>query len=259
MDTIISKAVEYGFDGVDFRGCMDQIDIFTMPEFSTHAKQTAERFRDANLEVTCFSSSATLYCTPEVLNRHLNEVEQYAKLCAIFSAPFIRVFGGAIRGANRSDAVKVAASNLRKMASVASDHNASILIETHDDWTACEHVKAILDRVDSQNVGVVWDVHHPYRALGEAPEKTWSTLGKWIFNTHWKDSYIKPDAPRGYRLCLLGEGDIPLEAIFQILKDNGYEGYLTLEWEKRWCPEIEEPEIAFPQFVKYMKGLIENN
>jgi len=37
------------------------------------------------------------------------------------------------------------------------------------------------------------------------------------------------------------------------LQAGGYDGYLTLEWEKRWVPELAEPEVAFPQFVAFMR------
>jgi len=53
----------------------------------------------------------------------------------------------------------------------------------------------------------------------------------------------------------MGDGQVPHQAIDQVLKNGNYHGYLSLEWEKRWHPEIAEPEVAFPQFVEYMKSL----
>jgi sugar phosphate isomerase/epimerase len=102
---------------------------------------------------------------------------------------------------------------------------------------------------------VLWDVHHPYRTVNENPIKTWETLGEWIEYTHWKDSYIKEDHDNGFQYCLMGNGDIPLDNIYHIFKDNKYDGWYTLEWEKKWHPEIEEPEVAFPQYVQYMRSL----
>jgi len=32
-----------------------------------------------------------------------------------------------------------------------------------------------------------------------------------------------------------------------------YDAYVSFEWEKYWHPEIEEPEVALPDFVKAMK------
>jgi hypothetical protein len=38
-----------------------------------------------------------------------------------------------------------------------------------------------------------------------------------------------------------------------LLIEGGYEGYATLEWEKRWHPDLPEPEEAFPRYVRKMR------
>ncbi len=40
IDTICQNGQAYGFDGVDFRGLLQIIDITTLPEFTTDAEQT---------------------------------------------------------------------------------------------------------------------------------------------------------------------------------------------------------------------------
>jgi len=35
-----------------------------------------------------------------------------------------------------------------------------------------------------------------------------------------------------------------------------YGGFYNFEWEKRWHPEIEEPEVAFPQFADVLGGYL---
>ena len=42
----------------------------------------------------------------------------------------------------------------------------------------------------------------------------------------------------------------------QALVKLGYRGYYNFEWEKRWHPEIEEPEVAFAQFVTVVGGYL---
>src|SRR5699024_11928652 len=84
---------------------------------------------------------------------------------------------------------------------------------------------------DSSALQVLWDVHHPYRMVHESPEKTWDVLGDRIRYTHWKDSYLTEKAKQGYQLCLMGEGDIPLKKMYDMLQEKGYDGYFTFEWE----------------------------
>jgi len=256
LDTIIAKAKELGYDGVDFRGYMGEIQIYKLPEFTTRVKETAKRFADAGLDVPCFASSARIYAKPK---EAIEEIRQYAAICKVFNTRLIRVFGGEIKNTPSAEAVKVAAQTLKEAAPIAKDHGVKLVLETHDSWLDCQLVKSVMDSVNSPQVGVLWDVHHPYRMIDEAPEKTWAALGKWIAYTHVKDSRLKPTPPgkeRDYQLCLPGDGEIPLKQIFAVLKKGGYQGYLTLEWEKQWHPDIEEPEVAFPRYVEVVRRLL---
>ncbi|MCU9614843.1 sugar phosphate isomerase/epimerase [Caldibacillus lycopersici] len=256
IDKIIKNAVENDYDGVDFRGYLGELDIFTLPEFSSEVQQTVRKFQEASLEIPCFSSSVRLFTnTEEEFHRYLQEIEAYANLCQAFQTPFIRVFGGSIGEMSREKAYDIVEHNVLEYLKIAEKYDVQLLFETHDDWTNCEHMKEIFQRVQSNYFSVLWDVHHPYRTIGEDPNVTWEKLGSWIKYTHWKDSYVKEGTPRGYQLCLLGEGTVPLQEIYKMLKTKGYDGYYTLEWEKMWCPEIEEPEIAFQQYSSFMKNL----
>ncbi|MCJ7839843.1 sugar phosphate isomerase/epimerase [Lederbergia sp. NSJ-179] len=256
MDTIISKAVENGYDGVDFRGYLGEMDIYKLPEFSSDIETTKRKFAEADLEIPCFSSSIRLFTTSNSELEHFKEeLRQYGHLCQSFDTPYIRVFGGKIGDTPRSEAIQMVKDNLDQLLPIAEKFEVTLIVETHDDWTKCEHVEEVLNLTHSKYVQVLWDVHHPYRTMDEEPEKTWDMLGKRIKYTHWKDSYPKEATARGYQLCLMGDGDIPLKRIFDLLDKKGYEGYYTLEWEKVWCPEIEEPEIAIPQYVQYMHQL----
>ena len=34
------------------------------------------------------------------------------------------------------------------------------------------------------------------------------------------------------------------------LPGTGYDRCLSFEWEKKWEPELDEPEVAFPVYIK---------
>lgn len=256
LDTILSKAVEYGFDAVDFRGYLGEMDIYNLPAFSKNIEETKEKFKRADLEVSCFSSSIRLFTrSEEELAAHLVELKQYLQLCRAFGTPYIRVFGGHIGKTPRKEAIETVVENLQEMLKIAEEDKVCLLLETHDDWTDCESILEVIERVNSPYLKVLWDVQHPYRLVQESPAKTWAALGKHIEYTHWKDSYLTTEEERGFQLCLVGEGDLPLQEMYTILKENGFDGYYTLEWEKVWWPAIEAPEIAFPTYVKFMRQL----
>src|SRR5690606_8067067 len=106
----------------------------------------------------------------------------------------------------------------------------------------------------------------------------------WVGHTHWKDSVAIPDpkstaaysqqestlensqqaAARAHSLMsghrpahyvLFGSGEFPAFECAGLLKQGSYQGWLSLEWEKMWHPDIEDPEIALPQFITAMSDI----
>ncbi len=251
LDTIIARAVEYGFDGVDFRGYRGELAIYELPEFTTDLDATVAKFADAALAVPCLSTSARVCAKPD---EALEEIRRYAPLCEAVGATMMRVFGGALGEMSRDQGIDVAAETLRKAGAIAADHGAMVLLETHDAWFDANHLKAVMQQADSPAVGVLWDVMHPFNHGGEAPATTVTVLGEWIRYTHIKDAKRGDDGK--LHLCLVGDGDLPLADCLARLRTGGYDGYLTLEWEKQWHPELDEPEVAYPKYVKTMRDLL---
>jgi sugar phosphate isomerase/epimerase len=54
---------------------------------------------------------------------------------------------------------------------------------------------------------------------------------------------------------LPGEGDVDLAEAVRLLKQSGYNGYYSFEWEKWYHPELADPEISFAHYVNYCKQL----
>lgn len=255
MERIVENAKNYGFDGIDFRGYRGVMEVYELPEFTSGLEETRKQIEQAGLEVSCFSSSVKIVNAGERRSDNIREIEQYTRLCQAFGTRYIRVFGGALGDADRNEAAREASAHLRELCEISGAHGVKLIIETHDDWLSGEHVLMLLDQVDPSKAGVLWDVHHPYRMIGEPPGKTWEALGPRIEYTHWKDSVLTESASRKFKYCLMGEGDIPLKDIYRLLVREGYDGWFTFEWEKKWHPDLAEPEVSFPQFVQFMKSL----
>jgi len=254
LETILERFKQYGYDGVDFRGLNDEMEIYRLPAFSAAVAETSRKVARSGLEVSAFSSSARMFC-PDASQRKegLKEVREYARLCRAFGVSMIRVFGGAIGKTPPEKAVEVAVETLEEMAAAVGG-GVSLAVETHDDWIDSAMLAEVMKRIDSPNVGVLWDLHHPYRMLGESPRQTCDNIGRYTIATHLKDSL--PAGEGKYEYCLGGEGDVPLAEMVSLLRQVGYDGYLTLEWEKKWHPEIADPEVALPAYAEYMRKLI---
>ncbi|MEK3917570.1 sugar phosphate isomerase/epimerase [Paenibacillus sp. FSL H7-0331] len=254
LDLIIDRAVEYGFDAIDFRGVSGEMNIYKLPAFSVDALQTRDQIKAAGLQVSCFSSSVHVF-SKENFEKNVAEIKEYVKLCTIFNTRYIRVFGGAIGDTDRAEAVHTMVQHFQELGALAKAHGVKLLLETHDDWTASADVQAVMEQVDTEAIAVLWDLHHPVRTLGEQPTDTWQSLSPWVEYTHVKDSKLLPHTDGQFQYCLTGEGDMPLVDTIKLLLENGYDGYFTFEWEKKWHPEILNAEESFPQYVQFMRAL----
>src|SRR6185437_5528329 len=58
----------------------------------------------------------------------------------------------------------------------------------------------------------------------------------------------------GWQLVLLGDGEVAVREMLGLLSADGYPGWISVEWEKRWHPEIEPPEVALPQHLAVLTG-----
>ena len=138
-----------------------------------------------------------------------------------------------------ADVIDPVAENLAEAAPDAEQHGVTICLETHDAFCRGEEVSGVLRQIDSPYVKAVWNVHHPYR-MGEAVEDTWHFIGARLAHVHMKDAQRREDGSWE----LMGEGEVPCREILDLIAARGYNGFICAQWEKKWHPEIDEPEIA---------------
>lgn len=99
----------------------------------------------------------------------------------------------------------------------------------------------------------VWDSHHPFR-LGESAADVYAALAPRILLAQVKDARRAPERPDGWQLVLLGHGEVPVREMLALLASGGYQNWVSVEWEKRWHPEIEEPQVALPQHLAVLRS-----
>lgn len=93
LDTICKRGSEYGFEGVDFRGYLGEIDITRLPESTSEVSKTYNQLRDAGLEVCGISTSLNV-CVPEDRKKNLEDAKRTIDVARVFDGLNIRVFGG---------------------------------------------------------------------------------------------------------------------------------------------------------------------
>jgi fatty-acyl-CoA synthase len=143
----------------------------------------------------------------------------------------VRVFGGDVESLD----------DVARRLEPLLDPAVTVALETHDAFSSAARVAELLRLLDAPGLGAVWDICHTWR-VGEAPAEVRELLGERIALVHVKD------ARRDGELALLGEGDVPWAESL-----SGYDGWVSVEWEKRWHPVLADPEIALPQHAEILR------
>lgn len=250
---LVSTAADLGYNGIEIRGIADQIYAPAIRAFSdARIEDSKARIARANLEIPILTSGAYFFDQPDE-NGAIVETKEYILLAEKLGVPYVRVLGDKGLSPDFCGDMKRIAGIIRELCDYAAEHGVMLLVETNGVLANSNTMCKFLAMVDSPSLGVLWDVHHPYRTYGEAPATTVAKLGKQIRHVHIKDSSVLPDGTLKYQLT--GHGDMPIAEAVTALRAIGYNGHYSYEWVKRWAPDLAEPGIAFYQYLHKMKEL----
>ena len=102
-------------------------------------------------------------------------------------------------------------------------------------------------------MNLIWDSHHTWRIGNEPIDFTWDQIGTFVRHVHMKDSIDRPSARHAHTYVLPGEGQMPLEEVISLLTQRRFEGFVSLEWERKWhpyLPPIQEALLKLKTFLK---------
>lgn len=257
LPTIVERVKAYGFHGLELRGIGCDLDITRTEAFTSRLGETKRMFDDVRLEVSCIATSIGI-CQEDKLENSMEEARRTIPIALEFGTPCVRVFGMGDGDRSLVDLASVGSRTMERIFELDGARQVKWCFETHDHWVPVQDVQLLLNRVPARNFGVLWDVGHTTRVISEHPGLSFNCMKGRVFNTHFKDAVYDTEHPQamkdGWRYVPLGEGQLPLAEAVEVLLIGGYDGYLTFEHEKRWEPELEPPEQAFPHAVQWFKG-----
>jgi len=259
IDDICEKGPAYQYDGVDFRGLRDSIDITVIPEFTSKLSETKQKLSDAGMAVPNISTSIGV-CEPDKVDEHIEEAKRTIPIARELGTISLRVFGrGNTDKYSKEELADTGQETMEKLLDLDGGRDFMWVFETHDHWIASADCKLLLDRIPDRAFGALWDMGHTARVGGEDPADTLNALGDRVYYTHVKDAVYDTDHPQamkdGWRYVSPGTGQLPLAEAIALLKEKSYDGWVMFEHEKRWHRELLEPEEIFPEFVTWFRGL----
>lgn len=253
FEQILTNFSALGVEGIEVRGIEGIADADKIPFFfPENAADTLSRIADHGLRLIGFGTSASFHDAAKLLE-NIAQCTTAIDVCERLGIPAIRVFGNNCpAGEGHDETLARIGGGVRDVCRYAADHGVRVNLEVHGDVNTVENIKPVLDIAGGESAfGIIWDVAHSDRGCGADFVPFYETIRPFIRHIHLKDHTHEADGT--FKLCHIGEGDIPLKPIIRRLLDDGYDGYFSFEWEKRWVPTLDEPEIAFPKFVNFMK------
>jgi sugar phosphate isomerase/epimerase len=261
LNQVIEAAKSLGYDAVELR-LLDG-DIIDPVRDRERVIDAVARCRAAGVEVCVLDTSCRFnYRDATIREQLVQELLHWIQLAETVHVPLLRIFGGPVEPQDEGQATEEeqnewVAESLRQVAPTAEQAGIKVVLETHDAFSSAHRVARVLQLVNSDAIAALWDSHHPYR-VGETAEEVMATLGQRIAHVHIKDARRGPTST-SWQLTLLGEGEVPVREQLTILTQQGYAGYASVEWEKRWHPEIPDPEIALPQHMEWLRKFFAEN
>jgi sugar phosphate isomerase/epimerase len=258
FDTIVARAREYGYGGVEIRGFLDESVPTAADLFKADFDQLRRAFASAGVEVACLASSISMeqpngawrFWRRSPNERRSAELRTYIDAAVRLGCPLVKIFDTQVRpGQSRAAAGTALGDWLLPLADYAADRDVVVVIENALSFRASKEMWSILDRLQHPSIACCWDVFNA-ALIGESPYFSVPVLNSKIAYTQVKDATL---GPLGATYCKLGEGDVPVEKFITRLMGVGYTGYVTVEWEKAWLPNIAEPEEVLPDAIEKLR------
>lgn len=246
--TITRLATEMKIDGIELHDISDPgISAGVLESYSLPA--TRRYLLENKLTVPCIDF-------PDDIADGKDEAEKLCKLKNIadtaynLRAKFVRVHTLRTDKENIDEIKELAGKFLSSAIPYAEKTGITLLIETVGIFSDTSVLKSLLDSFALDNLAALWDMHNTFFFGGEVPGTTIENLGAYVKHVHIKDSENNESGK--YQFCLIGKGKLPIDEMMNSLRSVNYDGFVSLEWDPSWLPEINDPEIIFPHFVNFM-------
>ena len=240
---VIDKAAEMGFDGIEYT------EDYFMYE-SDGPEKIREHCAEKNIEVVAFTVGANL------LNPKGSQKDEIARVCGLIDiaermgAKLLRHdaawgYDSKLKHSRGYDnALPTIADGCREITKYAEQKGIRTMTENHGYFSQdAARVEKLINTVAHDNFGALVDIGN-FMCADEDPTLSVSIMAPYAFHVHAKDFHYKSgmdvDPGTGWfrtrannylRGAIIGHGDGKIAQSIGILKKNGYDGFVSIEFE----------------------------
>lgn len=243
--TLIALAKEMGFDAIEFTDLCPP-DGVTEEEYAKQIKAESER---VGLPVSSYTIGAD-FLKADNLDDEIARVCKKVDIASILGVKVMR--HDATTGFNEEDrhykgfdeALPVLIKGCKAVTDYAKQYGIRTCVENHGFF--CQdsvRVEKLITGVSDKNFGALIDIGNFACADDPSPIAV-GRLAPYVKYVHAKDFHIKSgngfNPGRGFfrsrggnylRGAIIGHGDIPVTQCLSVLKNSGYDGYVSVEFE----------------------------
>ncbi|MCI6909481.1 MAG: sugar phosphate isomerase/epimerase [Eubacteriales bacterium] len=239
---VIEKTKELGFDAIEF-SIGDEL-----PGGRETVAKLRDKCKEVGLPVASYTTGANFLVAD--VEKEIERVKEHVDRAEILGAPVMRHdicygFYEGYEGVRTFDAiVPIIAPAIREVTEYAKTKGIRTMSENHGYFAQdADRLAKVFTAVGSTNYGWLCDVGN-FCCADEDSAISVGKLAPLCFHCHVKDMFLRsgllPDPGRGwgrtrggnyFRGTIFGQGNIPTFQCLQTLKRNGYDGYISLEFE----------------------------
>ena len=247
FEDFCAMAHDLDFGGIELHNTHGS--LFTQPDgafYDYAAAATRRRLLDEKIDLPCVDAICDA-SDPACREDALLEANRCIDIAAALHIPCVRLKAYA---KGETEVVSAAVESfLRELLPRAESLGVTLLVESSGVFCDTTVLRDLLNAFADEHVAALWDMTSTYFCGGESAETTITNLGAYVRHVHIKDADRTQD---GVAYCLMGEGTLPIDDMVAALRSVNYSGYVCLEWDPAWCPEIDDIEIVFAQFAGFM-------
>lgn len=234
LDAVFALARKHEIEFVELRALGGSTDLaaYFSAQYGSPARLAA---RCGNARPRIVSLNASLHAGGTTAAER-DELAALAPWADALGVAWLRVFDGEttadVGGFN------AARETLRWWRSLRQERGwrTDIMVETHDSLFTADAITKFTSAFPG--TAILWDAHNTWRKGGGDPLLTWQAIRSSVVHVHVKDSTSVASARHPYTYVLPGDGEFPLAPMLPALRTAGFDGAVSLEWEKLWHPYL---------------------
>lgn len=239
-------------------------------------EQVKQCAQDNHIQIICLTPYNSYFNSLDeaVRQKELAAIEDVIGYCDFLGAKYIRIYGGNLVAGDTEKLEERWAKlveSLRYLGDKAAEKGVTLVVENHFNTMAVSAKQSakLMEDVNHPAVRILYDQANLAFTGNEDYVQAIQTQQQYVAYMHVKDLVFKEgvaftssdvahpkEEERNVYTRIVGEGVLDWPEILRAVKERGYDGWLSLEYERRWHPDdIPDASIGMKKSLDYLRSI----